>query len=151
MEYPAIQLVRPHRYNSLMMLHLCSTTQTIPHHSDCHMNFSLVSASMTRTLFKSAVSQPATPPTEVIKSVTWNDVRLATSSEPSMCQLIEMIQEGFSELPSDLPMSSVPTISFARTSQSLTAYASTTTVSSFPHPSVTGYLRRCTVLIRVSP
>ena len=48
-------------------------------------------------------SQSATPPTEVIKSVTWNDVRFATSSEPSMCQLIEMIQEGFPELPSDLP------------------------------------------------
>ena len=98
MGYPVIQLVRPHRYNSRMMLHLCSTTQAIPHNPDCHM----VSASMTRSLFN-ICSQSATPPTEVIKSVTWNDVCLATSCEHSMCQLIEIIQEGFPELPSDLP------------------------------------------------
>ena len=39
----------------------------------------------------------------VIKSVTWDDVRLATSSDPSMCRLVEMIQGGFPALTSDLP------------------------------------------------
>ena len=48
-------------------------------------------------------SQSATPPTEMIKSVTWDDVRTATSSDPTMCRLVEFIQEGFPELPSDLP------------------------------------------------
>lgn len=48
-------------------------------------------------------TQSVSPATEIIKSVTWNDVRLATASDPYMCRLIERIQEGFPELPHDLP------------------------------------------------
>ena len=47
--------------------------------------------------------QSATKPTELIRSVTWDDVRLATSSDPAMCKLLEFIQEGFPERPHDLP------------------------------------------------
>ena len=74
-------------------------------------------------------SQSATPPTVVIKSVTWHDVRLATSSDPNMCTLIEMIQEGFSELPSDLPPRALPLPPVSWKFQSLMVYASTRTTS----------------------
>ena len=41
--------------------------------------------------------------TPVIQSVTWDDVRVATSSDQNMCKLIELIHEGFTTVPSDLP------------------------------------------------
>ena len=47
-------------------------------------------------------SQATSPPTAVIKSVTWDDVRLATVSDPSMSRLIELIDD-FPVLRGDLP------------------------------------------------
>lgn len=37
------------------------------------------------------------PPTEVIRSVTWDMVRVATSSDPCMLALMQMIEDGFPE------------------------------------------------------
>ena len=101
MESPATHLMRSHHYSCLIMLHQCSTTHTNPHHPNCHMTSSLPSAPTTQALSKSAVSWK--PPTEVIKSVPWNDIHLTMSTEPNMCRLIEMIQDGFPQLPSYLP------------------------------------------------
>nr|XP_039250245.1 uncharacterized protein LOC120327938 [Styela clava] len=39
---------------------------------------------------------------EIIKNVTWNDIRLATASDPSMRFLIDKIQEGFPDRPADI-------------------------------------------------
>ncbi|GFO35678.1 gypsy retrotransposon integrase-like protein 1 [Plakobranchus ocellatus] len=36
-------------------------------------------------------------PTEVIKSVTWDDIRLATASDPTMTTLTKTIEDGFPE------------------------------------------------------
>ena len=47
-------------------------------------------------------SQSTSTPAEVIKSVTWDDVRITTSSDPTMCRLAELIRQGFPDLPSDL-------------------------------------------------
>ena len=48
-------------------------------------------------------SQSAFPPAKVIRSITWDDVRVATSSDQTMCKLTEFIQAGFPTLPCDLP------------------------------------------------
>lgn len=43
------------------------------------------------------------PHDTVIRTITWDDVRLATSSDPSMVELLNMIEDGFPERPGDLP------------------------------------------------
>ncbi|KAK3884222.1 hypothetical protein Pcinc_011498 [Petrolisthes cinctipes] len=43
-----------------------------------------------------------TPAAEMIKSVTWDDVRLATSSDPSMTKLLDIIADGFPDSHKDL-------------------------------------------------
>ena len=48
-------------------------------------------------------TQATLPSPEVITSVTWDDLRLATTSDPSMSKLLEIIEEGFPELCSELP------------------------------------------------
>ena len=42
-------------------------------------------------------------PSEVIKSVTWDDVRLAMASDASMTRLLEIIDDGFPDMPGDTP------------------------------------------------
>ena len=42
------------------------------------------------------------PNSELISSVTWNDVRLATASDPLMTLLLETIENGFPDNRSDL-------------------------------------------------
>ncbi|XP_071500939.1 plexin-A4-like [Diadema antillarum] len=45
----------------------------------------------------------ASAPTEIVKSVTWDAVRLAMTSDPSMSLLLEAIEQGFPENRNDLP------------------------------------------------
>ena len=48
-------------------------------------------------------TQETSQPIEVIRSVTWDDVRQATTSDPSMLKLLEFIEDGFPSLRSELP------------------------------------------------
>lgn len=48
------------------------------------------------------VSASAT--TDLIRSITWDDVRAATTSDPEMLQLIDLINTGFPEVPADVPI-----------------------------------------------
>ena len=43
------------------------------------------------------------PPSPIIHSITWDDVRLANSSDPNMNQLINVIEDGFPEHRNSLP------------------------------------------------
>lgn len=60
-----------------------------------------------------------TPATKMIKSVTWDDVRLATSSDPSMTQLLDIITDGFPDSHKDLPPDLRP---YHRFRESLTSF-----------------------------
>ena len=42
----------------------------------------------------------ASTATELIKSVTWDDVRTATATDPTMCSLLDTIHNGFPDMPS---------------------------------------------------
>ena len=46
---------------------------------------------------------PSSPSAEVIQSITWDMVRVATSSDPTMVKLLETIEEGFPETRKTLP------------------------------------------------
>lgn len=54
------------------------------------------------------VCRQTSPPTEVIKSITWNEVRFATSSNPTMVMLIGTIEDGFPEDRNDLATALLP-------------------------------------------
>ena len=48
-------------------------------------------------------TQETSQPIEVIRSVTWDDVSQATTSDPSMLKLLEFIEDGFPKLRNELP------------------------------------------------
>ena len=57
----------------------------------------------TDSLSCTPVSASAT--TDLIRSITWDDVRTATTSDPEMLGLIDLINNGFSAAPADTPAS----------------------------------------------
>ena len=64
-------------------------------------------------------TQETSQPIEVIRSVTWDDVRQATTSDPSMLKLLEFIEDGFPKLRNELPLTSASFTSFDTVSQAL--------------------------------
>ena len=58
---------------------------------------SFLSAIRTRDEVHQVCTQTGSTPLEVIKSVTWDDIRLATTSDPDMTTLRNMIEDGFPE------------------------------------------------------
>ena len=48
-------------------------------------------------------SERDSTPTEVIKSITWDDIRIATTSDPNMMTLSNIVEEGFPEDKASLP------------------------------------------------
>ena len=64
-------------------------------------------------------TQETSQPIEMIRSVTWDDVRQATTSDPSMLKLLEFIEDGFPKLRNELPLTSASFTSFDTVSQAL--------------------------------
>ena len=77
-------------------------------------------STMSRTLLIAARSQPDGPAVcpvgedaiGGIKSVTWNDIRVATSSDDSMAKLVNLIEDGFPDSKADLPTELRPYFQF---------------------------------------
>ena len=88
---PAIQVVRSLRYSSLrddVAPVLDNSHQPTPPEL-LHDFLTIISTHDPDTV--KLCSQLEIAPDEVTKLVIWNDVCLATSSEPNTCRLIEMI------------------------------------------------------------
>ena len=89
---------------------------------------------------------------EVIKLITWDDVRVATASDPSMIQLIELIHQGFPELSRYLSDEIRPcSTSSENISHNSMVCASTRTGSSSLHHFAAKSSRHCTLPTRVWP
>ena len=72
-------------------------------------------------------------PTEVIKSVTWDDIRLATASDPTIIALTNIIEDGFPEDRASLAHTTSSVISSPRSMESYCIM----TASPSPHHYVT--------------
>ena len=57
----------------------------------------------TRDPDASQTCHQSSTPAHIIQSVTWDDLRLATTSDPVMCKLIDTIEDGFPNRRDELP------------------------------------------------
>jgi len=78
-----------------------TTNPTLP----IDLPLSILSAIRTHNIHavNQVCSQWEQPPTEVIKSVTWDDIRIATCSDNTMTALSDIIEEGFPEDKASVP------------------------------------------------
>ena len=66
------------------------------------LSHSLLAATRTHHTMESVVCSQLMHSTEVIQSITWDDVRIATTSDPLMSELLNVIEDGFPDSRNDL-------------------------------------------------
>ena len=66
----------------------------------------------TRDPDTSQICHQSSAPAQIIQSVTWDDLRLATTSDPIMQKLIDIIEDGFPDHRDDLPPELQPYFKF---------------------------------------